>query len=182
MAKPFSPIFMPALLGIAAVVILGCSISSTVAGGGTSAAATATPTLTPTATSVPTATPTPGHLLVTVHPNPAICSGSSCNPYVCHDGMTCRVDWTCLSPAWPTLTLSNTGQASLTWNGNIHGNINQPNTVGWSLSATYGSLAGGAATIVSVNENPGQIRSTDVSVVFTGAAQTVTIELSCGIG
>jgi hypothetical protein len=162
-----------AALGLALLVLFGCGLGSTTVAQVTS---TATPVPTATNTPPPTATPTPGHLLVTIIPNPSICSGSGCNPYVCHNGTTCNIDWTCLSPAWPTLQLSNSGQASLMW----HAALTQYNPSGppWSLSATQGTLAGGASSNVTITNGPGG----GMQVVFTGPAQTVTLSITCGVG
>jgi hypothetical protein len=168
-----------AALGIAMLVLFGCGVTSVVQGGSTTttvATAAATNTPLPTLTPSPAPTKTPGHMLVTIIPNTSTCSGSSCNPYVCHDGTTCNIDWTCLSPAWPTLNLSNSGQSSLTWNAAI--TQYNPDGPPWSLSATHGSLAGGAATNVTITNGPGG----GMKVVFTGAAQTVTLSITCGVG
>jgi hypothetical protein len=168
-----------------AVVMLACGFgggTSTIAQGGGSTPAAPTATHTPAAPTAtpppppPTATPTPGHLLVTIIPNSSTCSGSSCNPYICHNGTTCDIDWTCLSPAWPTLNLSNSGQAALTWQTAI--TQYNPDGPPWSLSQTSGTLAGGAATNVTITNGPGG----GMKVVFTGPAQTVTLSITCGIG
>jgi hypothetical protein len=174
-----------AVLVLSLLALLACGISSTVgAAGGTSAAATATlaPTATPTLAPTATPTPTPGHMLVTVHPNSLTCSGSGCNPYVCHDGMTCHSDWSCLTHSWPTVVLSNSGQASLSWTVTIteHGTSNA--VAGWSASPKSGTLAGDATKTVSFDDDPSTVGVTDVDYTFKGAAQKVIIELSCGIG
>lgn len=181
MAQYVSRLIRSAMLGFAVLAIFGCGLTSASVVGAATSVPTATTAPSPTATAVaPTATPTPGHLLVTINPNPNTCSGSGCTPYVCHNGSTCRVEWSCLSDSWPTFTLSNIGQASLTWTGTLNGN-GQP-TTGWSISANNGSLAGGGSTTVSVHDNPSQIQTTDMRINFTGPAQSVTIELTCGIG
>jgi hypothetical protein len=184
MAKWMSRLTKPGLLGIAALILLACgaTTSGLVTGGGTSVAtvatATATSTQAPTATPRPTATPKPGHMLVTVHPSPY--GSTSTSSYVCHSGTTCHEGGVCTSSSWPTFTISNSGQASLTWHGTVNGN--GASTVGWTLAPTHGTLGGGGSTTVTINDDPSQIQTTSPSVVFTGAAQTVTIALSCGIG
>ncbi len=163
------------LLGITLLVLFGCGLSSTVVQGGSTATAVATATATATATKTPP--PTPGHLLVTIIPNPKVCSQqqTGCAPYVCHDGMTCTTDWACTSPAWPTIQLSNSGQASLTWTATL----TQYSPAPWSLSATQGTLAGGASTNLTVTNGPA---GGGVQVVFHGPGQTVTLVFSCGAG
>src|SRR5262249_18093508 len=153
--------------------LFGCGTTTVLTQGvGTvtkAATATHTPLPAPTHTPKPTATPTPGHLFVTIIPNSKTCSGSACTPYVCHNGTTCTIDWTCLSPAWPTLQLSNGGQASLTWMTTI--TQYNPNGPPWSLSATHGTLGGGASTKVTITNGPGG----GMQVVFHGPGQTVTL-------
>jgi hypothetical protein len=114
--------------------------------------------------------------VVTIIPNHSTCSGSSCNPSVCQTGTTCNIDWTCLSPAWPTLNLSNSGQASLTWKATL--TQYNPSGPPWSLSASHGTLTGGASTNVTITNGPGG----GMQVVFTGAAQTATLSITCGAG
>jgi hypothetical protein len=170
MPQSSSPLLRIGVLGIAMLMIFGCGLTTAVGPGGSTAIPTATSTATP------TATPTPGHLVVTIIPNPSICSGTGCNPYVCQNGTTCHIDWTCLSPAWPTLRLSNSGQASLTWNATV--TQYNPDGPPWSLSATHGPLAGGASTNVTITNGPGG----GMQVVFTGPGQTVTLSITCGVG
>lgn len=181
MARHFSPFIRSISLASTVMAVLACGAGSSlgvVGGGGAAAIATATTAPTATATIAPTATPTPAHLLVTVHP---VCNvGPSCTPYVCHNGTTCQEHGICTASAWPTFTLSDSGQVSLMWNGTINGN-GAP-TTGWTLAPTSGSLGGGASTTVTLNDNPTMIATTNPSVIFTGAAQVVTITMSCGIG
>lgn len=179
MPRFYARLLRTGALGIAMLVMFGCGGTSTVAqGGGTpTVAATATNTPPPTPTPRPTATPTPAHMLVTIIPNPNTCSGSACNPYVCHTGTTCNIDWTCLSPAWPTLQVSNSGQALLTWKATL--TQYNPSAPPWSLSKTQGTLAGSASTKITITNGSG---GGGMKVVFTGAAQTVTLSITCGIG
>ena len=165
-------------LGIAMVVLFGCGGGTTtiVQGGGTSTPPTATNTPPPTPTPKPTATPTPGHLLVTVHPNPPGYYGiqGTTGDATCHNGSTCSIDGPCTSPDWPTVILSNSGQTALTWHASV---TSTPG--GWGLSATSGTIGGGAAVNVSITNGPGGGGAT---YVFTGPAQTVTLDVGCGAG
>lgn len=124
----------------------------------------------------PTATPTPGHLLVTVHPNPPGNYGiqGTTGDATCHSGSTCTVNGPCTSPDWPTIILSNSGQVALTWHASV---TSTPG--GWGLSATSGTIGGGAAVDVSISNGPGGGGAT---YVFTGPAQTVTLDVGCGAG
>jgi hypothetical protein len=175
MSRFYPPLLRIGALGLALVVILGCGAVSTVAQGGSTATPT-TPTATATNTATPTATPAAGHLVLTIIPNSNTCSGSSCNPSICHDGTTCTIDWTCLSPEWPTLNLSNSGQASLTWNATL--TQYNPSGPPWSLSATQGTLAGGTSTNVTITNGPGG----GMKAVFTGTSETITLSITCGAG
>jgi len=170
MAKPVAHFIRPAFFMLAVLATLGCGV--------TSAPAAATATARPTATPLPTATPPPGHLVVTVHP--IDCGSSSCTPYVCNAGTTCTAGGICTASAWPTFTLSNSGGGAVTWHASFDGHGSA--TIGWTVSAATGSLAGGGSTTVTVNDNPGTIQTTNPSVVFAAPGQTVTIDLHCGIG
>lgn len=181
MARFSSPVFRIGALAIAMFILFGCGAPTTIVqGGGTNVPAppaTATLTPPPTPTPKPTATPTPGHLLVTVHPNPPGNYGiqGTTGDATCHNGSTCTINGPCTSPDWPTIILSNSGQVSLTW----HAAVNYSNPPGWGLSATSGTLAGGASTNVSISNGPG---GGGVQYVFTGPGQTVTLNVGCGAG
>lgn len=165
------------VLGTAMVVLFGCggSTVTVVQGGGTNTPASSTAIAT--ATPKPTNTSTPGHLLVNIKPNPPGYFGGQnggTSEYTCHSGTTCTIDGPCTSPDWPTFVLNNIGQTSLTWSVTI--------TVyagAWNLSATSGTLAGGASTNVTVTQgNTGG----GAQYVFHGPGQTVTINIGCGAG
>lgn len=179
MALNLSRLFRPALLVFAVVITLGCGATTTVVVNGptaTAVPATATPHATATP-APPTATPTPGHLLVNIRPNPPGYYGGQnggTSEYTCHSGTTCPVDGPCTSPDWPTFFLNNIGQTALNWSATVQGTPG-----GWGLSATQGTLAGGAATSVSMYNGPGGGGAT---YVFSGPGQTVTVTASCGAG
>jgi hypothetical protein len=181
MARHHARFLRTVMLGIATLLTFGCGVTTTVVqGGGTHTPATATATATntppPTATPLPTATPTPGHLLVTVHPNPPGYYGvqGTTGDAICHSGTTCTINGPCTSPDWPTFVLNNIGQTSLTWNVTT-----QVSAGAWDLSATSGTIAGGAGTNVTITQgNAGG----GVQYVFTGPAQNVTINVGCGAG
>lgn len=180
MAPVSSKLIRTGALAIAVFILFGCgATTSIVQGGGTNIPAppaTATPTTPPTATPKPTATPTPGLLTVTVHPNPPGYYGISgtTGDAVCHNGSTCSIDGPCTSPDWPTFVLGNTGQVALTWHVaiTVYGGA-------WDLSATSGTIAGGASANVTITQgNAGGA----AQYVFTGPAQTITINVGCGAG
>ena len=179
MARFYSQLIRIGALGVAMVALFGCgggTVTVLQGGGATSTVAGATATLPPTATPKPTATFTPGHLLVTVHPNPPGYYGVQGQPgdYTCHNGSTCTVNGPCTSPDWPTFVLSNSGQASLTWKVTLHVTAGA-----WNLSATQGTLAGGKSTDVKITQGD---QGGAVEYVFTGPGQTVTIDVGCGAG
>jgi hypothetical protein len=166
-------IIRPTLYIIAVLALLGCGSATSLVSG----AATATP-IAATATATPSLTAIPGQLVVTVHP--VDCGSSSCTAYICHSGTTCTEGGICTASLWPTFTLSNSGGSPVTWNGSFDGHGSS--TVGWTLSATTGSLAGGGSTTVTANDDPTMIQTTNPSVVFAAPEQTVTINFHCGIG
>lgn len=180
MTRFSSTLIRTSTLAIALFVLFGCGATTTIVqGGGTNVPAppaTATPTPPPTVVPKPTSTPTPGHLLVTVHPNPPGDYGiqGTTGDAPCHSGSTCTINGPCTSPDWPTIILSNSGQTALTWHASV---TSTPG--GWSLSATSGTIGGGAAVNVSITNGPG---GGSASYVFTGPAQTVTLEVGCGAG